>query len=183
MLRQTTLLLVALVPLAAACDRRVEPYIPAEQEPPPPERPVRIPGLSSPEARVPALDAAGARRGMAAAPAAASASASGLPIRGQVRLAEGVTAPPDGVLFVIARGPGGGPPLAVKRMTPASFPVSFELGPADVMMQGRPFVGPITLSARLDRDGDPLTRADDDPSYQHVGSLAPGAEGIEIVLR
>jgi len=179
---QPALLLLALALLVTACDRRVEPYIPAEEELPPPERPVRIPGLGSPEARVPALGGAGARRGMGAPPAPAAASASAKPISGQVRLGDGVTAPEGGVLFVIARG-GAGPPLAVKRMTPGSFPVPFELGPSDVMVQGRPFVGPIALSARLDRDGDPLTRDDADPSYQHEGPLEPGTNGIEIVLR
>ena len=174
---------MALALLATACDRRVEPYVPPEQEPPRPERPVRIPGLGAPEARVPALREAGTRQGVAVPPDHPAASAPGQAIRGQVRLGDGVPLREGGVLFVIARGPGPGPPLAVKRMTPAAFPVSFELGPADVMMKGRPFVGPITLSARLDRDGDPLTRDDGDASYQHPGPLEPGASGIEIVLR
>ena len=44
--------------------------------------------------------------------------------------------PPGAVLFVTARPAGqqGGPPIAVKRLTPRAFPVRFALGPGDSMM-------------------------------------------------
>ncbi len=149
------------------CDRRTEPYIPPEQEPPPPSRPVRIPGLEQPvpQGRQLAL------------------AASGGSIHGTVRLAPGVQAPDTGVLFIIARAQGGGPPLAVKRLPVGPFPLTFQVGPADVMLKGRPFEGPIKLSARIDRDGDPLTREPDNLVAESAAALEPGARGAELVLQ
>ncbi|MBI1734529.1 MAG: cytochrome c-type biogenesis protein CcmH [Candidatus Rokubacteria bacterium] len=75
-------------------------------------------------------------------------------IAGTVILADGVrpAAPVDGTLFVIARR-GAGPPLAVKRILAPTFPLSFALGPDDVMVQGTELAGEVTLVARLKRDG------------------------------
>ena len=128
----------------AGCDRRLEPWVDAEDEPPRSHKPVRIPGLAQP---VPDP--------LPAAPAMASAASS---IRGTLRLAAGAAIPDGAVLFVIARSQSGGPPLAVKRMSAGPFPLDFEIGPQDAMIAGRPFAGPILLSARIDADGDPLTR-------------------------
>ena len=158
--------------LAAGCDRRVEPYIPLDQEPPAPERPVRIPGLSRPTPRVAEL-----------APQAPAAPVAGEALEGHVRLADGVSAGSGVVLFVIARSGAGGPPLAVKRLPPGPFPLGFELGPGDVMIPGRPFAGPISLSARLDADGDPLTRGESDLSAALTEPVQPGARGLELILR
>lgn len=128
---------------------------------------MRIPGLQSPTP---------ARRELTA-PLVESQ-----PIRGTVRLAPGARSDGGGTLFVIARGAGAGPPLAVKRVPSPTFPARFEIGPQDVMMSGRPFNGPIRLSARLDRDGNPMTR---EPGGLHADlgeALQPGASGVELVL-
>ena len=101
--------------------------------------------------------------------------ASGAPISGRVVAGEGVAAGGEGVLFVIARSGGGGPPLAVKRLPIGPFPLEFEIGPADVMMAGRPFSGPITLTARIDRDGNPLTRDAGDAAAVLPAPVEPGA--------
>jgi len=164
--------------LFLACDRRVEPYVPPEQEPPPSGRPVRIPGLERPAVNTDSPPAAGARMG---APAAAQQD-SGAAIQGEIRLGPGAATPDGGVLFVIARGASPGPPLAVKRLDPGPFPMVFSLGPSDVMIQGVPFAGPIRLTARLDSDGDPLTRGPDDLAAEHPSALAPGTTGIELIL-
>jgi hypothetical protein len=95
---------------------------------------------------------------------------------------EGVAAGGDGVLFVIARSAGGGPPLAVKRLPIGPFPLAFEIGPADVMIAGRPFAGPITLSARIDRDGNPLTRDPGDAGATLPSAIEPGARDVELLL-
>ncbi len=161
--------LCALLLAGPACDRRVEPYVPPEQEPPAPERPVRIPGGSRATPRVPELSS--------------EAPAQGGAIAGRVALAAGVSPDPGGVLFVIARAPGGGPPLAVVRLPPGPFPLPFVLGPDDVMIPGRAFAGPITLTARLDADGDPLTRAEGDLAAELDAPVQPGAHGLELILR
>ena len=88
------------------------------------------------------------------------------------------------MLFVIARrgGGAGGPPLAVRRVPAPSFPYDFEIGPQHAMIQGRPFAGEIELEARLDGDGDALSREPGDPSGRAPELLQPGASGVRIVL-
>lgn len=73
-----------------------------------------------------------------------------------------------GVLFVIARSTSGGPPAAVKRVTPQSFPLTVELSSADSMM-GQPLPDTVRIEARLDSDGDPLTKPATDPSAAQDG--------------
>ncbi|MCY4486090.1 MAG: cytochrome c-type biogenesis protein CcmH [Deltaproteobacteria bacterium] len=109
-------------------------------------------------------------------------------IEGTVELEAG-HAPGTGaraVLYIIARPAGaqGGPPLAVKRIVAPAFPVSFSLGPNDVMIQGTAFEGPLNLTARLDRDGDPLTREAGEPAGAHDGNpVSPGARNVVVKLR
>ena len=103
-------------------------------------------------------------------------------LRGTVRLANGVT-PPNGVLFVIARSQAGGPPLAVRRLPAGPFPVDFVLGPEDGMIAGQPLSGPVQLTARLDSDGDPLTRLEGDLAASALDGVEIGATGIELILR
>jgi hypothetical protein len=148
----------------AACDRRLEPWVDADAEPPRAEKPVRIPGLAQP------------------VPEPLPRAAAGETLRGTVRLAAGASVPEGSVLFVIARSPGGGPPLAVKRLPPGPFPIAFEIGAADAMIAGRPFAGPISLSARIDADGDPLTRGESDLAAAHAEALEPGAAAVDLVL-
>jgi hypothetical protein len=161
----------------AACDRRVEPYVAPGDEPAPVEHPVRVPGLESPVPRAsmplgPPDAGSGERTGVV----------SGKPIRGTIRVAAGAQ-PAGKVLFLIARTPGQpGPPLAVKRLAVGPFPLGFEIGPEDEMIKGRPWDGPIALSARVDTDGDPLTRAATDASAELAEPVQPGAEGVVLEL-
>jgi hypothetical protein len=165
----------------AACDRRVEPYVEPKDEPPPVEHPVRVPGLESPapSARMPLgpPDGGGAETG------ARAGVANGPPISGTISLADGVAAQ-GAVVFLIARAPGiPGPPLAVKRLPVGPFPMQFEIGPDDEMIKGRPWVGPIELSARIDADGDPLTHDAREPSAELPSPVDPGAEGVQLRLQ
>jgi len=70
---------------------------------------------------------------------------------------------PGAVLFVIVRAEGvtSGAPIAVKRL-PASVPVNFTITSADSMM-GQPLPPKVRLEARIDSDGNPLTRDPNDP--------------------
>ena len=104
-------------------------------------------------------------------------------ITGIISLADGVEAP-QGTLFVYARKVGvtSGPPLAVARFDGSSFPVRFELSKANVMMPGAPFEGPVTLSARMDADGNPMTRGPGDVEGQASGAIQIGAANVPIVL-
>jgi len=153
-----------LAAVVLACDRRFEPWVEPEAEPPAAERPVRIPGLASPSpATRPAPSPTSSPRPSSPplpAPSATSSSlsADGMRISGTLRVASGAEVPAGGVLYVIARAPSGGPPLAVRRLDPGPFPLAFELGPGDAMIPGRPLAGSVVISARVDPDGDPLTR-------------------------
>lgn len=86
----------------------------------------------------------------------------------------------SGVVFVIARNPMGGPPAAVKRMQVASFPVTLQLSSADSMM-GQPLPDRFRLEARLDSDGDAMTRPPTDPSAMQ-NDVAPGAS-VKLALK
>jgi hypothetical protein len=108
------------------------------------------------------------------------------PIVGVIDLAPEVAAgrPDGGVLFVIARPQGarGGPPLAVLRIPNPEFPLEFSIGPENVMIPSMRFAGVISLSARLDEDGNAMTRGAGDISSTVQESLSPGATGVEILL-
>lgn len=90
--------------------------------------------------------------------------------------------PPGAIVFVTARAVGqtSGPPLAVKRL-PASFPLQFTLGAGDSMM-GQELPGELRLEARLDSDGDPLTRTPED-AVARIDAVRLGQGGLRLHLR
>ncbi len=85
-----------------------------------------------------------------------------------------------GIVFVIARNPAGGPPVAVKRVVATSFPMDVEITSADSMM-GQTLPATFRLEARLDGDGDPMTKPPTDPSAMQNG-VAPGAT-VRLALK
>ncbi|HEX8169316.1 MAG TPA: tetratricopeptide repeat protein [Thermoanaerobaculia bacterium] len=85
-----------------------------------------------------------------------------------------------GILFVIARNPAGGPPAAVKRLEGVQFPVTIDLSSADSMM-GQPLPPSFRLEARLDSDGNPLTKTPNDPAAAQE-NVAPGAT-VRLALK
>ena len=86
------------------------------------------------------------------------------------------------MLFLIARTGGGGPPTAVRRISDPSFPLDFEIGPDDRMIDALPFTGPFQLTARIDADGNAMSRNPGDLQGDADGSFEPGAQDIEIVI-
>lgn len=200
-----TLLLCSMLLLSLGCDRNVEPYEPGEQPrepdlarifPGPPEPPggagsaenvgrdtgtpdrTALPPSRAEGSATANAGAAGDGRSTTAAPAA--------PIEGMIELAPELAAarPDGGVLFVIARPQGarGGPPLAVLRIPSPDFPLAFSIGPDDVMIPSMTFAGAISLSARLDADGNAMTRGAGDLSSPVVEPLSPGTKGVELRL-
>lgn len=79
----------------------------------------------------------------------------------------------SGIIFVLARGPQGGPPVAVKRLLATQFPMTLDFGSADSMM-GQPLPDRFRLEARLDSDGDAATKPPTDPAAA-LDNVAPGA--------
>lgn len=178
-MRSSTWIALLLAALAAACDRNIEPYDPNEQ--------VAKPDLSRifPEGAERSGDAQALRESSPPAEAPlAPAPRPGAPLSGTIRLADDLAGrvPAGAVLFLIARTGGGGPPTAVRRIPDPSFPLDFELGPDDRMIEAMPFEGPFQLTARIDADRNAMTRNPGDLQGEAEGSFAPGAEDIEIVI-
>lgn len=72
-------------------------------------------------------------------------------------------------LYVFVRKPGGGPPLAVRRLKVSSFPMKLTLGDNDSMMQGNNLSsasGPVEVVVHVSPHGDAAAHAGDP-----VGSL------------
>lgn len=186
-----------------ACDRNIEPFEPGEV-PRNPDLARIFPGAPAGGMR------GGAEAGGAAAALAADsqeagagaargafpptrtegagtvAAAAGSPITGRIEVAPELAGslPAGAILFVIARPEGavGGPPLAVLRIPEPEFPVAFEIGPGDVMIPSMQFAGPIALTARLDSDGNAMTRAESDLSSPAAPPAEPGTKGVVLVL-
>lgn len=105
-------------------------------------------------------------------------------VRGRVAL-DGVEAVPGATLFVIARprgAPDRGPPTAVRRIPNPVFPVEFVLGPGDVMLPNMPFEGPFDLRARLDADGNVMSKAPGDLFTSTPTTARPGDSPVEVRL-
>jgi len=154
-----------------ACDRNIAPFVPGEV----PSQPDLSRIFPAPEASSPP--------GAPGMVANASSGRSGASVRGRVSLAPEASGR-GGTLFIIARRQGmtAGPPLAVLRVTSPNFPLAFEIGPDQVMMPGTVFEGPIALTARLDGDGDAMTRDPADPSTASPFPVVPGTAGVELLL-
>jgi cytochrome c-type biogenesis protein CcmH len=119
-----------------------------------------------------------------AAARASGAAPAGDPIRGRIVLAPALSGrvPPGAVLFLVARTGEGGPPVAVKRIPDPRFPLDFELGPDDRMLEGVPFTGPFELVARVDADRNAATRNPGDLQGASPSRVPPGAHDVELVI-
>ena len=88
-----------------------------------------------------------------------------------------------GLVFVIVRAAGetSGPPVAVKRFPASSLPGSFAITSADSML-GQELPESVSIDARLDTDGDPLTRPPTDPAAR-IDGVKLGTTGLRLVLK
>jgi hypothetical protein len=71
--------------------------------------------------------------------------------------------------------------VAAQRLEADSFPRAFSLGPEDAMLPGAAFRGPLTITVRVDKDGDPLTRRAGD-LYGRAANVALGTAHLVIAL-
>lgn len=118
----------------------------------------------------------------ASQPASQPSSAS--PIRGTIKVGKGITAP-KGSVFVILRPEGSadrGPPIAVLKLDKPKFPLKFVIGPENVMIPGTTFRGPFDLYARLDQDGNPITKKSGDLFNVKPVRVRPGDRKVAVVL-
>jgi hypothetical protein len=87
------------------------------------------------------------------------------------------------IVFVTLRegGFGAGPPLAAKRLQASGFPMPFEIGSSD-SMSGESLPDDLLVEARIDADGDPMTRPRTDP-YASADRVRSGASDVKLVLK
>jgi hypothetical protein len=85
-------------------------------------------------------------------------------------------------VFVSIRDPANpGPPLAAKKLPPGPFPMSFTLTDADVVQMGpapREIPASVALSARLDTDGNAMTKEPTEP----MATLETPATSADLAL-
>ena len=75
------------------------------------------------------------------------------------------------VIFVVARkyeegATGAGTPLAVQKLTVDKFPLKFSLDSRDAMLAGTTLSGKVVVTARVDKDGDAITKNPGDVTGQ-----------------
>jgi len=118
----------------------------------------------------------------AAASTPAAAPASGPSVHVTLTLA-GAAPSPNAVLFIIARAAGqtAGPPAAVKRIASPTFPLDIDLSAADSMM-GQPLPATVRIEARLDSDGDAMTKNPSDPHAVQDGVATNGTK-VSLALQ
>ncbi|HVV48608.1 MAG TPA: hypothetical protein VHO06_03030, partial [Polyangia bacterium] len=109
-------------------------------------------------------------------------------ISGAIVLAPSVSKvrPKAGTLYLVARRISDNPSargtlIAVKKLPATSFPLRFELTAADMPFQNGPFDGELTLSARIDQDGDPLTHEKGDV-FGTLPKVEVGARDVKLAL-
>jgi len=98
--------------------------------------------------------------------AGAAPEPAGLQLQLRISLAEDVAAASPGAgasLFIFARGPQGGPPLAVIRQPATALPGEFSLSDANAMIPGRSLADfeSLTIVARVSGSGQPTAQSGD----------------------
>ena len=118
-------------------------------------------------------------------PMGAGAEGGEVVLGGEILLDSALGAVPKGVLYLIARAPAApgqrGAPVLVKRIAPPNFPQAFTLTEGDRMMAGAELPAALTLEARLDQDGDAMTKSPGDVIGRLEGA-APGATDLKLTL-
>jgi hypothetical protein len=203
-------LLCLLLILAFGCDGKA-PAPPVAAAPPAPTAPTPTPTPqpTAAPASQPALPAPSTSKlptghpevprpsataaGPASQPMAAAASNQPAPgsIRGMVVLSPGLesSVKPGSVLYVMVRrfaGPGGakGVLLAAKKLSvagPGAFPMPYEVTQRDVKA-GSPLAGVVQVSARIDGDGDAITKLPGDLEGASPSPVPVGTSGVRIVM-
>lgn len=132
------------------------------------------PATGAPEGRRPEADVA-----TAAAPGSPATGGSVVVV---VDLPRGVTVPAGAILFVMAREAGfdTGAPVAVKRVPAVNFPITVTLSEKD-SMAGESLPGLMRIDARVDADGDPMSKSPTDP-VANEDNVRPGAGQVLLVL-
>jgi hypothetical protein len=88
-------------------------------------------------------------------------------------------------IFIAVRGAGGatgpGALLAALRLQAGAFPLAFSVDERDAMMPGARLEGTVSVTVRVDKDGDPLTLRVWDV-HGHADGVKVGARGVQVAL-
>jgi hypothetical protein len=87
------------------------------------------------------------------------------------------------VIFLVARQDDGtdkGTILGVKRLTAGAWPQPFELDGRDAMQPGTKFAGKVFISARVDKDGDAISKNAGDALG--TARVEVPAAGVKVVI-
>jgi hypothetical protein len=95
-------------------------------------------------------------------------------------------AKPQGTLYLVARRISDNPSargtlIAVKKLPATSFPLPFSLTAADMPFQNGPFDGELTITARIDQDGDPMSHQKGDV-FGTLPKVQVGAHDVKLIL-
>ncbi len=111
----------------------------------------------------------------------------GLEIRLRIQLGEGVgeagsTNSPGAALFIFARAPEGGPPVAVIRESASAVPGEFSLSDANNMLPGRSLADfpELTIVARISASGQPIEQPGD--VYGEISYMPEAGGGIVVLV-
>ena len=132
------------------------------------------------------MDHPSALHGRSEGPEPAAAGTSGV-LRGSLQVADSVKdkVQPGAVIFLVARSfvPGGGPGpvLAAKRLTAGAWPMAFEMSDSDVMISGMSLKGKVVLTARVDQDGDAMTKMPGDVEGVTAAVDVPSSN-VDVVI-
>jgi len=107
----------------------------------------------------------------------------GAGVRVSVALADGIAAKitPQTMLFIIARNPGGGPPIAVTRHAPSALPGDFALTDANAMLPGSSLGNypELEVVVRLSLTGEPIAKSGD---WFASAIVKPGAAPVKLLI-
>ncbi|MFL5306859.1 MAG: hypothetical protein ACJ8F1_16710 [Polyangia bacterium] len=151
-------------------------------------KPAPIPPLdpaSAPAAPAPAAPTPPPAEPAAAAPAPAAGP--GGSITGKIVLSGPVAkSKPQGTLYLVARRISDNPTargtlIAVKKLPATTFPLPFSLTAADMPFQNGPFDGELTITARIDQDGDPMSHQKGDV-FGTLPKVQVGSHDVKLLL-
>ena len=111
------------------------------------------------------------------------APAAQLAIHGTVSAPAGTDVSTAGkTLFVFARGAERPMPIAALRTVEPVLPMAFTLDDSHILMRDMPLPAMVQIVARLDSDGDPVTRSPEDLEF--TGALGPlvRSEPVDVLL-
>ena len=110
-------------------------------------------------------------------------------LEGALKLSDKVKGkvPAGATIFLVARAfsePGPGMILAVKKLDAATWPVPYALSGGDMMIPGTKLEGKVVISARVDQDGDAMTKAvgDLEGVTKPIDVPAKGAAKVDVVF-